>query len=119
MDLTAEGAHAPRVASLEEGLALRDGTAVVVAEVDLVATLPVMAALAVFAEVLRLRARVLRRHEADHALGAAADFTRVTFAIPVAAVLEGLAVLVARALVHARPVDQPEVALPSVAASSR
>jgi len=116
VDLAAEGADAPRVASLKEGLALRDRTPVVVAEVDLVATLPVMAALALFAEVLRLRARVLRRHEAHHALGAAADFTGVTLAIPVAAVLERLAVLVSRALVHARSVDQPEVALPSVAA---
>ena len=114
VDLSAEGADAARVAALEEGLALRNGPAVVVAEVDFVATLPVMTAFAVFAEVLRLRAGVLRRHQADHAFGAAADFARVTLAIPVATVFEGFAVLIAGAFVKARTVDQPEVAFPSV-----
>ena len=113
VDLSVEGADAAGITAFEEGLALRNRSSVVVAEVDFVATLPVVAAVSILAEVLRLRARVLRRDETNDALGAAADFPRVTFAVPVAAVFEGFAVLVASALVEARPVDKAEVALPS------
>lgn len=112
LDLSVEGTDASRVASLEEGLALRNGSSVVVAKVDFVATLPVVAALAVLAEVLRLRARVLRRHETHDAFRAAADLARVTFAVPVASVLERLAVLVPSAFVQARPVDHAKIAFP-------
>jgi len=117
VNLPVEGADAAGVAALEEGFALRDRPTVVVAKVDLVATLPVVTTLAFFAEVLRLRARVLRRHEADYAFRAAADLSRVTFAVPVATVLERLAVLIPSPLVQAGPVDQPEVAFPPVATS--
>jgi hypothetical protein len=119
VDLTVEGADATGIASFKECFPLRNGSSVVVAEVDLVATLPVMTALSILAKVLRLRARVLRRDEADDAFRAAANFARVTFAVPVTAVFEGLAVLVASSLVETGSVDQPEVALPSIAASSR
>jgi hypothetical protein len=101
MNLAAEGANTSGVASLEEGFALWNRPSIVVAEVDLVTTLPVVTAFTLCLEVFRLRASVLRRHKTDDTLGAAADLPRVTLAVPVAAVLKGLPVLIPCPLVHA------------------